>query len=269
MKSFRKPISNITIAALVLMSAAVFAGAQSKGSEGSKTREEQEPVPPAQKQNSRTNDRTQNGQTPAAAGNTGDAQTVQASYSYEFKQPEFFISHVLIEHDASGRGKITFERKNTDPIVDPVQLSPAALTRIKALWTALGFIDSDRDYQTERQYPHLGTMWLRMSSGGKSRTTSFNYTADKDAFALVNEYKRIANQTIFLFDITVARENQPLEAPKLMEQLESYYKRNDLSDPEQLVPLLRDLSVDERIPLMARNSALRLLQKIGQMKNAK
>jgi hypothetical protein len=38
-----------------------------------------------------------------------------------------------------------------------------------------------------------------------------------------------------------------------MEHLESMLKRNWLSDPEQLIPLLKDLSGDEHIPLIARN----------------
>jgi hypothetical protein len=59
-----------------------------------------------------------------------------------------------------------------------------------------------------------------------------------------------------------ARENQPLNAPKLMEQLESLLNRNELSDPYQLVPLLREITTDERLPLIARNHAGRLLKRI-------
>jgi hypothetical protein len=50
--------------------------------------------------------------------------------------------------------------------------------------------------------------------------------------------------------------------PKLMDQLESMLKRNGLSDPQQLLPMLNDLSTDERIPLMARNHAVRLSKQI-------
>jgi len=38
--------------------------------------------------------------------------------------------------------------------------------------------------------------------------------------------------------------------------------RNEVSDPAQLVPLLSDLANDERIPLIARNQAARLLKKL-------
>ena len=185
-----------------------------------------------------------------------------ARYSYEFTQPNFIVSHVLIEHDGSGLGKITFERKNSDPIVDPLDLSPSTIAHIKLLWEALHFLDSDINYQTERQYPHLGTMRLRMEQEMRERLAEFNWTSDRDAFALITEYKRIANQAIFIFDITLARENQPLEAPKLMVQLDAYVRRNEVADTKQLIPLIRELTTDERIPLIARNHAARILKNI-------
>jgi len=62
--------------------------------------------------------------------------------------------------------------------------------------------------------------------------------------------------------MTVARENQPLNTPGLLKQLESMYNRNALSDPKQLVPLLKEIRTDAHIPLIARNHADRLLKKI-------
>jgi hypothetical protein len=90
----------------------------------------------------------------------------------------------------------------------------------------------------------------------------FNWTNNTDASTLVNEYRKAADQAILIFDISVARENQPLNAPKLMETMESLLKRDALSDPRQLLKLLQDLSTDEHIPLIARNHALRLIKKI-------
>src|SRR5258708_34841619 len=59
-------------------------------------------------------------------------------YSYDFAKPQFLVRHILIEHDALGRGKITFERKGEEtPIVEPLELSIGALGRILGLWTEL------------------------------------------------------------------------------------------------------------------------------------
>jgi hypothetical protein len=198
------------------------------------------------------------------------APAVVVQYVYEFTQPDFYVRHIKIEHNATGRGKISFERKGLDePLVEDFELSPAARARITGLWDALGFIDSTANYQSEKQFPHLGTMCLAMKRGERERTAVFNWTNDRNAFALVNEYRRAADQAIFVFDINVAREHEPLETPKLLDQLDSLLNRNALSDPQQLLALLRDLNTDERIPLIARNHAARLTKKIEGKSNAK
>ena len=184
-------------------------------------------------------------------------------YTYEFSQPKFYVKHIVIEHDANGRGTVTFERLNEDAsVVEPLQLSSAALARINSSWQALQFLDSQTDYQSNKQFPHLGTMRIGMERGDRKRVAEFNWTNNDAAAALVAEYRKAADQVILLFDISIARQNQPLNTPKLMEAMESLLNRNALSDPQQLLPLLNDLSTDERVPLIARNHALRLIKKI-------
>jgi hypothetical protein len=186
-----------------------------------------------------------------------------AQFSYEFTQPQFYIRHILIKHDESGHGEITFHRINEEtPYTEPLELSAAATERISALWHGLRFLDSTEEYQSPRQYPHLGTMHLRMEQDSRKRTAEFNWTNNKDASSLVNEYRRAADQAILVFDLSIARENQPLNSPKLLDQMESMLKRNALSDPQQLVPLLKEITGDEHLPLISRNHAARLLKQI-------
>ncbi|SRR6266498_4529469 len=231
-------------AAFVVLSAAVFGAAQE--SSGIKHNTRPETAAPAA--------------TPAPLAKT---EKDSARFSYEFTQPEFYTRHIRIEHDANGRGVIKFERLHDETVYEePLELSPAAGTRISSLWQALHFLDSEENYQSDRQYAHLGTMRLKMERDLRKRTAEFNWTNNKDAFALANEYRRLADQAILVFDISVARESQPLNTPKLMEEFELQLKRNGLSDPQQLVPLLKDISTDEHLPLIARNHALRLIKKI-------
>jgi hypothetical protein len=184
-------------------------------------------------------------------------------YRWEFSQPQFVVHHIVIEHDALGHGKVTFERKNEEePISESIELSNAALGRIQNLWSVLRFLDSNENYQASRNFAHLGTYKLAMDNGERKRTAEFNWSDNSDAWSLAQEYRRVADQAIFIFDIAVARENQPLNTPGLLKQLESLYNRKGLSDPQQLVPLLRELRTDEHIPLIARNHADRLLKKI-------
>ena len=194
------------------------------------------------------------------------AKTDAVKYSYEFSQPKFYVKHIVLEHDANGRGTVTFERLNEDtPISEPIELSTAALARITSSWQALQFLDTETNYQSDKQFPHLGTMRIGMERGDRKRVAEFNWTNNSAASKLVNEYRKAADQAMLVFDISIARENQPLNAPKLMELFESLLKRDGLSDPRQLLKLLQDMSTDEHIPLIARNHALRLIKQIEKL----
>jgi len=214
---------------------------------------------------SKRNDRPQEQASPTPRNPEDNQKPDPTRFSYEFGQPQFFIRHIVIEHDALGRGQITFERKGEEvPIVEPVELSTGALGRILGLWTELRFLDSEENYQSSKQFPHLGVYHLRMDDGRRKRTAEFNWSRNKQAWGLANEYRRVSDQAILIFDLKVARELQPLNTPQLMNQMESLLTRDGLSDPKQLIPLLTELRTDEHIPLIARNHADRLLKRIGK-----
>ena len=243
--SKRKSLLQGLPAALLVLSAAISICAQNQSGE---------------KHNSR----------PQQSAGSGSSATVSApvstdtvKYTYEFSQPKFYVKHIRIEHDANGRGTVTFERLNEDvPVVEPIALSTEALARITSSWQALRFLDTETNYQSDKQFPHLGTMRIGMERGDRKRVAEFNWTNNQEASKLIGEYRKAADQAILIFDISIARENQPLNAPKLMELMESYLKRDGLSDPRQLLKLLKDLSTDEHVPLIARNHALRLIKQI-------
>jgi hypothetical protein len=210
---------------------------------------------------SKRNDRPQSNSTSTIVPDSKEASSLR--YTWEFSQREFTINHIVVEHDATGHGKVTFTRKGEEqPIVENVELSSSALERIEKLWAELRFLDSNENYQSSKNFAHLGTYKLGMNDRDRKRTAEFNWSGNATAWSLAQEYRRVADQAIFVFDITVARENQPLNAPGLLKQLESMYSRNGLSDPKQLVPLLKEIRTDAHIPLIARNHADRLLKKI-------
>lgn len=247
-----RKLLRVAAAALVSCSAAVSAAGQKKVSvrPGEPDGQQQQVAVPA-------------APVVAAAGTTATTANEAARYSYEFEQPEFVVSRVEIEHDGAGRGDVKFVRKgDAEPITEPLEISVTALQRITGLWDALRFLDVETNYQSDKQFPHLGTSRLRMARGGRERAAEFNWTGDRDASALVNEYRRVTDQAMFVFEINLAREIQPLESPKLISRLDVLLERKALSDPKQLLPLLRDLTTDERLPLIARNHAGRLLKKI-------
>lgn len=237
------------------------------------TRAEAEPTPPpAGKKNSRPGGVSDSSETVFNKNAKFDSRQNKAeekpsSFSYEFSQPQFIISHIRIEHDENGKGKITFKKKDFDEeYTDPVQLTETTLNKIKAHFEALNFLDSTENYQYEKDFSHLGAMKISRQKDGRARAAEFNWTANADAKAIADEYRKIANQYIWMFDITVARENQPLETPRIMKALDVYLRRGEISDPPQMIPFLKDLSDDERIPLIARNNAARIIKEIEKKK---
>jgi len=223
----------------------------------------QTPESPAINKQTKKNERPTDGNSSNNTVQTKDAP----NYFYEFSQPAFVISKVFIEHDESGKGKISFMKSISDEMIsDPIQVSPAALERINNALTALNFFDSTENYQYEKDYSHLGNITIKIKKGGRERETKFNWTVNTEAKALADEYRKISNQYIWLFDMNLSRVNQPLESPKLMDAIDSYIKRNEISDPSQLIPFLKELGDDERIPLIARNHATRLIKQIEKEK---
>ncbi|MBK8809669.1 MAG: hypothetical protein IPN69_02930 [Acidobacteria bacterium] len=185
------------------------------------------------------------------------------NYFYEFSQPKFIVSKITIEHDENGVGRISLMKQDwSEPDSDPIRVSEAALARIRGIYESLDFLNSTANYQYEKDYSHLGNHKFRLVRDGKARETTFNWTENKDAKALMDEYRRIGNQYIWIFDMNVARANQPLDAPKQMDVIDSYIERNEISDAVQLIPYLKEVSLDERIPLIARNHATRLIAQI-------
>lgn len=238
----RIPIAKLLCAALLTLSAASLSFPQ-ETKRNDRPQEASKPATPRREDNKKPPDPTR--------------------YSYEFAKAEFLISHVVIEHDALGHGKITFERRGEDtPIVEPIELSIGALGRVLGLWTELHFLDSNENYQTPKSFAHLGTYKLHMDDGQRRRTAEFNWSNNKEAWSLANEYRRVTDQAILIFNLKLAREMQPLNAPQLLNEMETLLVRDGLSDPYQLVPLLNELKTDERIPLIARNHADRILKKI-------
>ena len=180
------------------------------------------------------------------------------------------ISKVQIEHNENGLGKITFHKKDVEEdITEPLSLSATTLEKLKEQWNILNFLDSDENYQSERDYTHLGTMKLSMKKDGRERTAEFNWTKNAVMKTLVDEYRNIGNKYVWIFNINLARKNQPLESPKLMRALEIKLNRNSISDPAQMLPFLKELTNDEGIPLISRNHASRLIKKIEKKKEKK
>lgn len=186
-------------------------------------------------------------------------------YFYTFTRPGFMYSPISIEHDDAGKGKISFLKTGYDAaITDPIELSPVTLVKIREALTALNFVESIESYQHERDYSHMGDVSITVKRDGRERTARFNWTDNKHAKILMDEYRRIGNEYTWRFEMLQGRDHHPLETPGLMDMIDTYIRRDEISDPARLLPFLTELSNDERLPLMARNHAAKIIKKISQ-----
>ena len=221
------------------------------------------PVPTPSKRNERPGQTEPVGSQKSTSGANPPQSNLEASYRYEFSQPEFVVSSIKIEHGPNGPGTISFKKKgNDETISDPIHVSPKSTARINDALTALDYLSTTEKYQYEKDYSHLGVTKFAFSQNGRSRDISISWTENKNARVLMDEYRKISNQFIWMFDISLSRVNQPLDAPRLLDSLDSMIRRNEISDPLQMEPFLRELSNDERIPLIARNHASRLVTQL-------
>ena len=141
------------------------------------------------------------------------------------------------------------------------------MENLKKSFAALNFIDSAEDYQFPgHDFSNMGNVTITVKQAGKSRVAKYNWTENKDAKSLMDDYRRISNEYTWKFELVTARDNQPLQTPGMMDALDSYYRRNELTDPPHLIPFLTELSTDERLPLIARNHAAKLVKLIEKSK---
>lgn len=210
---------------------------------------------------------TKRNERPAAAVPAVKTAAGVPVYFYEFSQPSFQVRKLRIEHDEAGLGKISFQKLGSEEMItDPLALSNTTLERLKTLFSELNFLESSEEYQSKRDYKHLGVVTLRMKKDGRERSTVYNWTENKAAADLAAEYRKIGSEAVWLFDFNVARDNQPLQTPGMMDALDSLLRRKEISDPAQLIPFLQKARSDERIPLMGRNRAAKILAEIEKVK---
>lgn len=211
--------------------------------------------------------KTKKNERPAAVDQIPKIPQFTPVYFYEYSRPGFLIGKVWIEHDEDGKGKITFQKQEFDEMItDPIELSAGTMEKLKLAFTNLNFLDSTENYQYEKDYPHMGNIVITVKKDGKSRTVKYNWTVNKDAKQLMETYRGIGQEYVWRFEIDLAMEMQPLQTPSLMDEITLYVNRNEIPDPPHLIPILTKLSNDERMPLMARNRAAKLIKEIEKAK---
>lgn len=196
-----------------------------------------------------------------------DAAAADLSFAYKFENPRFYVSTIEIDLAANGTGELRFKRGESDEIIDrKLQLLPTTTARIRTLYQTTQFLTSSEEYQTSKDFSHLGWMTLTARQGERERKARFNYTMNLDIRELTDIFRAIATQEMDLFDIEVAEQYQPLDLPRLVETLENDLRLLRIAEPERLLAKLQEIANNDTQPLIARNHAARMIDSIKKGK---
>jgi hypothetical protein len=109
-------------------------------------------------------------------------------------------------------------------------------------------------------------MTITYSRDGKERTVKFNYTDNQSMSRLNDIFRNIVTQETRIFELEAVIANDPISAPAQLRMLESELKSKRVADPHRFDPILKNIKLDEGVPLIARNHADRLLLMISKEK---
>ncbi len=203
----------------------------------------------------------------ALSGGAREAEAgAGARYHYLFENPRFTTPLQELEFDGSGRGKFRFQRKDSEEVINKLSLSSAVLSQIQMIFDDMNFLDSDEKYQHKKDFSHLGNMTITYLRAGKGRTISFNYTENQSLSRLSEIFRNIVTQETRIYELEAVMANDPISTPAQLRLLESELKSRHIADPHRFDPILKNIKLDEGVPLIARNHADRLLQSIGKGK---
>jgi hypothetical protein len=190
------------------------------------------------------------------------------SVVFRYRSDRFLISSIDLEIDPAGRGKLVFVRKGlAKPIERDVEVANPVVRDLDAALARLHFLSSDEKYQTSEDHSNLGEVTIAVAHGDVRRETRFNYTTNRDMAAMQELLRGIANREIYVFDLETAVRFQPLETPTLLGALGDEIGLGHITDPQALLPLLHGIAEDVSLPLIARNRASALADRIAGRKH--
>lgn len=199
----------------------------------------------------------------APCGASGEGPAPDASIAYRFENEQFLISRIDMRLDGSGTGSLVFVRKGlARPVERKVRVGEGTMAEVWASLERLDFTRSGEAYESKGLHTNLGTITIAVARDGAAREVSFHYTTNREMVSVAATLRGIANREIHAFDLETALRFQPLETPALLEALKKDVAARRIADAAALVPLLRQIADDEALPLIARNRASELAEKI-------
>ncbi len=198
---------------------------------------------------------------PARAAENGAVE-----YYYRFDNPQLDVVRSELQFDERGVGSFRFQTKEqAEAITTPLQLLPETIAKIQRLMGALRFLESNGNYQGERDFSYLGVSTIRVKKGLHVREANFNFSRNPSANELASLLRSVTYQEYRVFTIDLARRHDPLDLDRQMRALEREIKNGWFPEPKKLLEMMRVIAADPDLLVMVRRRAESIVRSIEKM----
>jgi hypothetical protein len=177
---------------------------------------------------------------------------------FKSSTPEFIEIKITEDSDAA-----TYEIRqlDEDPGAAPFEVSHALRTKIFELIAQLHYFKGI-DLDIHRKIANLGEKTFRWERGSDGNEVKFNYTINAEASQLLQICEGLARQEELVELLQRRIKYDRLGVNDALLQLETDLSKGVLPEPQQLLPLLDQISNDYRFVEIARQRARALAEKV-------
>lgn len=193
------------------------------------------------------------------------ASIAAITYSKTFKGsiPEFV--EITVHQNGSGTWDIRQLDENAAPQPFDINASLASeIFRLAALLHNFDGIDLD----AQRRIAYLGQKTFRYEQGARKQEVTYNYTLNEDAAALQQIFEGLGREELDVQDLQRTMRYDHLGVNEVLRRIETDVNANAIPAPENLLPVLDQVSSDERYMEIARKHAQVLAQRLRAAHNA-
>jgi hypothetical protein len=161
-----------------------------------------------------------------------------------------------VEIEVASNGKAVYRETQNDP--NPINYQmPEEDT--KAIFELCDKLDHfKRPLDANLKIAFMGKKTFRYQNGAEKSETTFNYSQDEDAKALLDRFEKVSETQSLYFDLERTIRFDKLGVNKSLLQLETALDKKRLIGPERFLPLLDRIAKNETYMHMARERAAAL-----------
>jgi hypothetical protein len=188
----------------------------------------------------------------ALGGVLAAADLPKVTYSKSF--PGSVPAYVEIE--VASNGKAVYRETPNDPNPINYQMPEEDTKAIFELCDKLDHFKHPLDANLKIAF--MGKKTFRYQNGAEKSETTFNYSQDEDAKALLDRFEKVSETQSLYFDLERTIRFDKLGVNKSLLQLETALDKKRLIGPERFLPLLDRIAKNETYMHMARERAAAL-----------